>query len=160
MSLAADDDDTTKVAELSQEARHQQKMADVVREKLQLVAMCPLRLGQRHDARVADDGVQAHGSSLQIFDARAHGAWICQITGERRRVPPELGASGLRLGGGACRADHVGTTQPEHTQGLESEAGVTTGEQDGARAQVQATGDLFGRRCITEAARPAALDSG
>ena len=111
MHRAADHHDASGRRESAEQARHEQEVPQVVGEELKLVAVSELEPRQRHDAGVANDSAELQALALHALDARTHAARVAELTGHRKGLADEGGASGPSLLDGAGRSDHTRSAQ-------------------------------------------------
>jgi hypothetical protein len=127
-------------------------VTDVIREELQLIAKGLLQLWQRHDARVADDGIERQSQPLQRCNTGAHRVRIGQITCQWNEVPREPCDRLLRLLHGAGGGQHARAAQREHPRRLEPETGAAPGDQYRTPAEIQPFSDVLRGGCGAEPA--------
>ena len=142
-----------------EQTRHEHEVPDVTRQKLELEAVEQRALGQRHDARVAEQRVESLVRRSQRGHAGAHRAGIGELARDGDRAVPERVGDGARLLHGSGGAEDARPTAGEHASALEAEPRAHAGDQDSLAAEVEASGDVFCGGGVAEAAgAPLALE--
>ena len=132
MGVTADHHDAPLLGEGIEERRDQDEMTDVVGEELQLVAELLVERGQRHDARVTDDRVQRTAEPNDLRGTCLHRSWFGELASNGRRLATHLITDRLRLFHRARRGDDMNAPLRENAQGLFTDTGIGTRQQDRA----------------------------